>query len=60
MEQHWQQLLTAFWKSMDSFLNPVVRCKVYSIQHYVIKFVSYLQQVGGFPQVFRFPPPQYN
>jgi hypothetical protein len=25
---------------------------VYSIQHYVIKFVSYLRQVGG---VFRFP-----
>jgi hypothetical protein len=25
--------------------------KVYSIQHYVIKFVSDLQQVGGFLQV---------
>jgi hypothetical protein len=23
----------------------------------VIKFVSDLQQVGGFPQVFQFPPP---
>jgi len=30
---------------------------VYSIQHYVIKFVSYLQQVGGFHQVLRFLPP---
>ena len=32
--------------------NPV-NGEVYSIQHYVIKFVSYLRQVGG---VFRFPP----
>ena len=28
----------------------------YSIQHYVIKFVSDLQQVGGFLRVLRFPP----
>jgi hypothetical protein len=31
--------------------------KVYSIQHYVIKFVSDLRQVSGFLQVLRFPPP---
>jgi hypothetical protein len=31
--------------------------EVYSIQQYVIKFVSYLRQVGGFHRVFRFPPP---
>jgi hypothetical protein len=31
--------------------------KVYSIQHYVIKFVSYLRQVSGFLRVVRFPPP---
>ena len=30
--------------------------EVYSIQHYVIKFVSDLRQVGGFFQVLRFPP----
>ena len=36
--------------------NPV-HGKVYSIQHYVIKFVSDLQQVSGFLQVLRFPPP---
>ena len=35
------------------------------IQHYVIKFVSDLRQVGGFLRVLRFPPPikltpQYN
>jgi len=28
--------------------------EVYSIQHYVIKFVSDLQQVGGFHRVLRF------
>jgi hypothetical protein len=31
--------------------------EVYSIQHYVIKFASDSRQVGGFLQVFRFPPP---
>ena len=30
--------------------------EVYTIQHYVIKFVSELRQVGGFPRVLRFPP----
>jgi hypothetical protein len=33
--------------------------EVYSIQHYVIKFVSELQQVGSFLQVkIWFPPPR--
>jgi hypothetical protein len=31
--------------------------EVYSIQHYVIKFVSDLRQVGGFLRVLLFPPP---
>jgi hypothetical protein len=31
--------------------------KVYSILHYVIKFVSDLRQVCGFLQLLRFPPP---
>ena len=31
--------------------------EVYSIQHYVIKFVSDLQQVSGFFRELRFPPP---
>jgi hypothetical protein len=30
--------------------------EVYSIQHYVIKFVSFLSQVGGFLRVLRFLP----
>jgi len=40
--------------------------EVYSIQHYVIKFVSDLRHVCGFLRVIRFPPPiktrppQYN
>ena len=29
--------------------------EVCSMQHYVIKFVSDLQQVGGFLRVLRFP-----
>jgi hypothetical protein len=31
--------------------------EVYSIQHYVIKFVSDLRQIGGFLPLLRFPPP---
>jgi len=31
--------------------------EVYSIQHYVIKFVNDLRQDGGFLRVLRFPPP---
>ena len=31
--------------------------EVYSIQHYVIEFVSDFRQVAGFHQVLRFPPP---
>jgi len=31
--------------------------EVYSIQHYVIKFVSDWRQVGGFLRVLQFPPP---
>ena len=30
--------------------------EVYPIQHYVIKFVSFLRQVGGFHRVLCFPP----
>ena len=36
--------------------NPV-RGEMYSIQQYVITFVSDLRQVGGFLRVLRFPPP---
>ena len=36
--------------------NPV-HGDVYSIQHYVIKFVSDLQHVSGFLRVLRFPLP---
>ena len=35
--------------------NPV-HGEVYSIQHYVIKFVSDWRQVGGFLRVLWFPP----
>jgi hypothetical protein len=31
--------------------------EVYWMQYYVIKFVSDLQQVGGFLQELQFPPP---
>jgi len=36
--------------------NPV-HGEVYSLQHYVIKIVSDLRQVGVFSRVLRFPPP---
>jgi hypothetical protein len=37
--------------------SNLVHGEVYSIQHYVIKFVSDLRQVGCF---LRFPPPKTN
>ena len=36
--------------------NPI-HGEVPSIQHYVIKFVSHLHQVGGFLHVLQFAPP---
>ena len=39
------------------FINNGVHGEVYSIQHYVIKFVSDLLYVGGFLQVLRLLPP---
>jgi len=65
--------MPAFWEGLYpvvlSFTKPehdkvgvrillMARCtKMYTIQHYVIKFVSDLQQIGGFLWVLRFPPP---
>ena len=40
--------------------SNLVHGKMYSIQHYVIKFVNDLPQVVGFLWVLRFPPPRYN
>ena len=37
--------------------SSTARGKLYLIQHYVIKFVSDLWQVGGFLGVLQFPPP---
>jgi hypothetical protein len=37
--------------------NPAQTRCIFDTQHYVIKFVSDLQQVDGFLQVLRFPPP---
>ena len=38
-------------------LNPAQASDVYSIQHYVIKLICDLQQVGGFLRVLQYPPP---
>jgi hypothetical protein len=37
--------------------SNIAHGEVYSIQHYVIQFVSDLRQVGGFLRVLRFPSP---
>jgi hypothetical protein len=48
------------WKCITITTNVVSsnppHGEVYSIQHYVIKFISDSRQVGGFLRVFRFPP----
>jgi len=38
-------------------ITTKIHGEVYSIQHYVIHFVSDLQHVGGFLRVLWFPPP---
>jgi hypothetical protein len=48
------QLVPIFTQVVRSNL---IHGKVFLIQHYVIKFVSDLQQVSVFLQVLRFPPP---
>ena len=47
---------------LSVYITKIVRSnsahgEEYSIQHYVIKFVSDLQQVDGILRVLRFPPP---
>jgi len=37
--------------------SNTVKSEGYSIQHYVIKFVSESRQLGGFHRVLRLPPP---
>jgi hypothetical protein len=40
----------------DTSSNPA-HGEVYLIEHYVVKFVSDLRQVGGFFRILRFPLP---
>jgi hypothetical protein len=47
----------SYLKSKKDVSSNPVHGEVYSIQHYVIKLVSDLRQVGGFLRVLRFPPP---
>ena len=51
-----QTLIFTFNRNHFVSLNPVYG-EVYLIQHYVIKFVSDLQQVSGFRRILWFPPP---
>jgi hypothetical protein len=50
----WFSLYNIMWWSLSVTFDGSV---VFSIQHYVMKFVSDLRQVGGFLQVFWFAPP---
>jgi len=52
-------LLTHAIESITITKNPKKNThdEVYSIQHYVIKFVSDLRQVAGFLRVLPLPPP---
>jgi hypothetical protein len=50
-------LLCLIFRLLNTETTVPARGKVYSIQHYVIKFVSDLQQFGGFLCVLRHPPP---
>jgi hypothetical protein len=48
---------TTYVFSADLHCSNPANGQVYSIQHSVIKSVSDLRKVGGFIQVFWFPPP---
>ena len=50
-------LVVGFTTTNEISLYHPVHGELYSIQHYVIKFVSDLRQIGGFLRVLRFPPP---
>ena len=43
-------------QSVPITINVVSTNLIQAIQHYVIKFVSDLRQVGGFLRVLQFPP----
>ena len=45
-----------FWKR-EVVISISAHGEVYSIQHYVIKIVSDMRQVGGFLRVLRWPAP---
>jgi hypothetical protein len=44
-------------ETQTPYSTKYVHCEVYSIQHYVIKFVNDFRQIGGFLQILRFSPP---
>jgi hypothetical protein len=44
-------------KEFQKYIIPLMARCMYSIQHYVIKFVSDLRQVGGFLEFIRILPP---
>jgi hypothetical protein len=57
VEVHWMEFVSLSPLKLISFssLNPIHHGEVYSIKHYVIKFVSDLRQVCGFLWVLQFP-----
>ena len=50
-------LCNRYLSPLKLWVRSLFMVMVYSIQHYVIKFVSDLRQVDGFLLVLRFPPP---
>jgi len=50
-------ITTCAVNAYDVVSSNSVHGDVYSIQHYVLKFVSDLRQVGGFLRVLLFTPP---
>jgi hypothetical protein len=42
--------------TIEAVSSNAAHGEVYSIQHYVIQFVSDFRQVGGFLWMIRFPP----
>jgi hypothetical protein len=56
-ELNWGSSKITLWVGREQLKFKAFVVKLYSIQHYVIKFVSDLRQVRGFLWVLRLPPP---
>jgi hypothetical protein len=57
LDLHLQLLVQSVHITINAVSSNPSHGEMYSIQHYVIKFVNDLRQVGVFLRILRFSPP---